>query len=122
MVALPFSRYAKTVAIPLPLGYPINPVTLCEHLTKRRMDLGLYRSEAARQLNMSKGCFCNWENERNKPRLYQYPAIITFLGYYPFNHETVTFGGKIKRYKYEHELSNEKLAKVLVVDEGTIAN
>ncbi|NCI48725.1 helix-turn-helix transcriptional regulator [Sediminibacterium roseum] len=71
---------------------------------------------------MSEDCLCYWENGRNEPRLYQYPTIIAFLGYYPFDHETETFGGKIKRYKYEHGLSNLKLAKMLGVDEGTVAN
>lgn len=85
------------------------------------MDLGLYQAEAARQFGVSEDCFCYWENERNQPRLYQYPAIIAFLGYYPFDHETATFGGKIKRYKFEHGLSNRKLAKVLGVDAGTVA-
>jgi DNA-binding XRE family transcriptional regulator len=49
-------------------------------------------------------------------------CIIAFIGYYPFDHETATFGGKIRRYKYEHGLSNEKLATLLEVDEGTVAN
>lgn len=86
------------------------------------MDLGMYQAEVARLLTVSEECIWLWENGRNKPRLYQYPAIIAFLGYYPFDHETATFGGKIRRYKYEHGLSNEKLAKVLGVDEGTVAN
>jgi DNA-binding XRE family transcriptional regulator len=85
------------------------------------MDLGLYQAEVARQLNVSKDCVCYWENDRSAPHLKYYPAIIAFLGYYPFTYETATFGGKIKRYKYEHGLSNEKLAKVLGVDETTVA-
>lgn len=86
------------------------------------MDLGLYQIEVARILNITADCLCYWENERNQPRLYQYPAIISFLGYYPFCHETETFGGKITQYKNEHGLSNEKLAILLGVDEGTVAN
>lgn len=57
-------------------------------------------------------CLCYWENWRNQPRLYQYPAIFVFLGFYPFDHETATYGGKIRRYKYEQGLNNEKLAKL----------
>lgn len=86
------------------------------------MDLGLYQADVARMLKVSDECIWLWEQERNKPRLYQYPAIIAFLGYYPFNHETASFGGKIRRYKHEHGLSNEKLANLLEVDEGTVAN
>ncbi|MEO8173112.1 MAG: hypothetical protein ABI581_08520 [Sediminibacterium sp.] len=91
-------------------------------MKKKRMDLGLYQSAVAKLLNVTEDCLYLWENERNKPRLYQYPAIIAFLGYYPFDHETATFGGKIKRYKYEHGLSNKKLAKLLQVDEATVEN
>ena len=120
--ALPFSRCEKTAPKPHPDGYPSHPVTIGEHLRKRRMDLGLYQAEVARRLQVSNDCLCYWENGRNVPRLYQYPSIIAFLGYYPFDHETSTFGGKIKKYKYEQGLSNEKLAKVLRVDEGTVAN
>ncbi|MDP3666864.1 MAG: helix-turn-helix domain-containing protein [Sediminibacterium sp.] len=118
---MPFSRYDKQAKRPDPQGYPKEPKTIGEHLKKRRMDLGLYQAEAARLIGISEDCFCYWENERNRPRLYQYPAIIAFLGYYPFDHETQSFGGKIKRYKYTHGLSNEKLAKLLDVDEGTVA-
>ncbi len=85
------------------------------------MDLKLRQGEAAKRIGVSEDCLCYWENGRNEPRLYQYPAIIAFLTYYPLTHETETFGGKIKRYKHEHGLSNEKLAKLLEVDEGTVA-
>jgi len=118
---LPFYRYEKRVPRPKPQGYPYQPVTIGEHIKKRRMDLSLYQAEVARLLAVTEDCLCYWENDRNRPRLYQYPAIIAFLGYYPFDHETASFGGKIKRHKYEHGLSNEKLAKVLGVDETTVA-
>lgn len=86
------------------------------------MYLHMSQAAAARALSVSEDCLCYWENGRNNPQISQYPAIIAFLGYYPFDHETDTFGGKIKRYKYEHGLSNEKLAKLLGVDESTVAN
>jgi DNA-binding transcriptional regulator YiaG len=116
------SRYEKSTPKPRPDGYPADPQTIGEHLKRRRMDLGLFQAQVARQLKVSEDCLCYWENGRNEPRLYQYPVIFAFLGYYPFDHETITLGGKIKRYKYEHGLSNEKLAKLLAVDEGTVAN
>jgi DNA-binding XRE family transcriptional regulator len=103
-------------------GYPTTPKTIGEHIKKRRMDLGLYQADVARQFKISEDCVCYWENECSHPHLKYYPLIIAFLGYYPFDHETTTFGGKIRRYKYEHGLSNEKLAKELGVDETTVAN
>lgn len=104
------------------MKYVENPTTIGEKIRNRRLELGLYQAEVARKLQVSEDCLCYWENGRNAPRLYQYPSIIAFLGYYPFEHETETFGGKIKRFKYEHGFSNEKLAKVLGLDEGTVTN
>lgn len=85
------------------------------------MDLDMSQAQAAKGIGVSEDCLCYWENGRNSPQIHQYPAIIAFLGYYPFDHEMKTFSGKIRRYKYEAGLSNEKLAKLLKVDEGTIA-
>jgi DNA-binding transcriptional regulator YiaG len=116
------SRYEKTVQKPHPQGYPESPTTIGEHIRKRRMDLGLYQTQVARQLQVTEDCLCYWENGRNHPHLTYYPRIIAFLGYYPFAHETATFGGKIRKYKYEHGMSNERLAKFLGVDETTVAN
>jgi DNA-binding transcriptional regulator YiaG len=116
------SRAEKIVAKPKPVGYPTQPQSLGDHIRKKRMDLRISQGAVARHLGVSEDCVCYWEQNRNQPRLYQYPAIIKFLGYYPFDHETETFGGKIKRYKYEHGLNNEKLAKLLRVDETTVAS
>jgi len=116
------SRYEKTVAKPKPLNYPHEPRTLGEHIKRKRIDRRMSQAAVAQQLEVSEDCVCYWEQNRNHPRLYQYPAIIAFLGYYPFDHETESFGGKVRKYKYEHGLNNEKLAKLLRVDEGTVAN
>lgn len=102
--------------------YPKEPNTIGEHIRRRQMDLGLTQGEAARRIGVSKDCLCYWENGRNEPRIYQYPAIISFLGYYPLTHETETFGGKIRRYRYEEGLNNEKLAKQFGVDAGTVSS
>lgn len=72
-------------------GYPSEPKTIGEHLKKRRMDLGLHQAKVARQIGVS------------------------------FDHETETFGRKIRRHKYTHGLSNKRLANLLGVDEGTVA-
>lgn len=120
--ALPFSRYQGKTQKPHPQGYPADPKTIGEHIRKRRMDLGLTQGEVAKHMGVSEDCLCYWENDRNEPRLYQYPSIISFLGYYPLTHETETFGGKITRYKHEYGMNNEKLANLLGVDEGTVAS
>jgi len=84
------------------------------------MDLGLKQGAAAKRMGVSEDCLCYWENGRNEPRIYQYPAIISFLGYYPLTHETETLGGKLLRYKHEHGLTNRGLGKAFGVDESTV--
>lgn len=79
------------------------------------------QADLAKLLGVTKDCVWLWEAERNTPQLHHYPAIIAFLGYYPFAHETDTLGGKITRYKNTHGMSTKKLAKVLGVDEGTVS-
>lgn len=76
-------------------AYPEDLKTLGEHIKKRRMDLGLSQAAAARCIGVSEDCLCYWENARNEPMLYQYPAVITFLGYYPLMHNLGTLGGHI---------------------------
>lgn len=75
----------------------------------------------AKLLGVTKDCIWLWEAGRNTPQLHHYPALIAFLGYYPFDHETDTLGGKITRYKNMHGMSTKKLAKLLGVDEGTVS-
>lgn len=85
------------------------------------MDLRLYQTAVAKLLHVDPESIGNWEDGSAYPVIRQYPAIIAFLGYYPFDHETETFGGKITKYKNEHGLSNEKAAKAFGVEEGTVA-
>jgi transcriptional regulator with XRE-family HTH domain len=85
------------------------------------MDAGLYQTDLAKQIGVDSESIGNWEDGSRFPHVRHLPAIIAFLGFYPFDHETDTLGGKLTRYKNEHGLSNEKLAKLLGVDEGTVA-
>ncbi len=85
------------------------------------MDLGLYQAEVARRFNISEDCITYWENGRSEPQIRYYPQVIAFLGYYPFEHETDSFGGKITQYKNEHGLSYRKLGKVFDADPATVA-
>lgn len=107
---------------PKPVGYPTHPQSLGEHIRKKRMDLGISQEATAKQLGVSEDCICYWENCRKQPQIRHYPSIIAFLGYSPFDFETETFGGKIKKYKYKHGLNNANLAKLLGVDKTTVAS
>jgi DNA-binding transcriptional regulator YiaG len=115
------STYKGTVQKPDPQGYPHEPKTIGEHIKKRRMDLGLNQADLTRHFKVTKDCIWYWENGRSAPHITYYPAIIAFLGYYPFDHETASLGGKIRQYKYTHGLTNRKLGKLFGVDAGTVA-
>ena len=98
----------------------VNPVTLGEKLRNRRIELGLSQSQVAKILDTDEQYVYAWENNHNKPIISKYPKIIEFLGYFPFDIDTLTFGGKIMKYRYLHGMSQEKMAHFLNVDEGTI--
>jgi DNA-binding transcriptional regulator YiaG len=102
----------QTVKKPPVSGFPWYPKTLGQHLLKKRLELGLTQVEVARKLNLGLQTISHWESEDNIPNIYHYPAIISFLGYYPFRVDE-TEGGKIIKYRYERGLSKKKLARFL---------
>jgi len=109
---VPYNYFKKSI-IP-------NPVTLGEKLRNKRIELGLSQSQVARILDTDTQYVYAWENNHNKPIISMYPMIIEFLGYFPFEIDTLTLGGRIKKYRYLHGMSQEKMAHFLNVDEGTI--
>ncbi len=54
-----------------------------------------------------------WEQNILEPFVHHYPKIIAFLGYYPFNHEAETQGGKIKKYRFTRGLSLQEFGKLV---------
>ena len=97
-----------------------NPTTLGCMLRNRRLELGLSQPQVAQILKTNPQYIYAWENNHNKPGVSKFPKIIGFLGYFPFEIDTSTIGGKIKEYRYQHGLSQEKMAHYLNVDEGTV--
>jgi len=67
-------------------SYPIGkqPNTIGEHLRKKRFELGLKQSQAAREMQVSKLTLSLWETDKVYPKWAQQPKITTFLGYDPF--------------------------------------
>lgn len=70
------------------------PVTIGEHVRKRRIELRLEQVEVARQLGVHRGSVQNWERNRGVPTAKQMPAIIRLLRYVPFELEH-GFGGRL---------------------------
>jgi DNA-binding XRE family transcriptional regulator len=104
------------------ISYPENPVTIGDHIRKKRMQLRLCQSDVAIILKVSEATVCNWENNRNAPLVNHYPFIIEFLGYFPFEVDSTTFGGKLKEYRYKNGLTQEDMGKALRVNESTVFN
>lgn len=98
----------------------VNPVTLGEKLRNRRLELGLSQGQVAKILETDLQYVYAWENNHNKPIISKLPKIIKFLGYFPFDFDTMSFGGKLKKYRYIHGLSQRQVSKLLNVDSSVI--
>lgn len=80
------SQPALKIAIPLKIQtfpeFSGEPVTLGDHLRRRRLELGLYQKDIAEQIGVTASTIWNWEHGWNIDLRYL-PRIITFLGYNP---------------------------------------
>ncbi|WP_286833460.1 helix-turn-helix transcriptional regulator [Sphingobacterium sp. UBA7038] len=101
-------------------SYPKNPTSIGEHIRKKRMELKLFQKDLAVLFGVSEDCITYWENNRSTPQITYYPALIRFLGYYPFELDLTTFEGRIKAYRYLNGLSRKHFAKLMVVDPQTV--
>ena len=61
-------------------GYPTGLQTVGDHLLKKRLDLGLTRKAAAKQMQLDPESLENWEKNRTQVAVRFYPALIAFLG------------------------------------------
>ena len=67
-------------------GISKDPVTLGDHLRRRRLELGLYQKHVAVQIGVTTSTIWNWENGWSSIALGYIPKIINFLGYNPLPH------------------------------------
>lgn len=63
---------------------PIEPTTIGGHLRRRRLQLKLLQSEAARRLEVSTVTLSRWERDRVCPTWPLQPRVVEYLGYNPF--------------------------------------
>lgn len=120
MVACTFSALNVNVRKPLGNGYNENPTTIGAKIRNRRLELQLFQRDVAVFCGVSEDTITYWENGRAEPQIHLYPKVIELLGYFPFDIDTTTIGGKIKFYRYVKGLNQEKFSKMLGVDESTI--
>lgn len=106
----------------VPMSYPEKPLTLGEHIRKKRIDMNLFQHDVAKIIKVRNEHVAKWELNKNTPSVKHYPVIIEFLGYFPFEIDTSTFGGKVKAYRYMQGMSRRNLAKMFrVAGEAIIA-
>jgi transcriptional regulator with XRE-family HTH domain len=88
-------RHSFSIHIPLEKqqlpGYPEIPITVGDHIRKKRMDLGLLQREVAEIIGVTESSVWNWEHG-TEPELQYNPKIINFLGYIPFDCPDDTVG------------------------------
>jgi transcriptional regulator with XRE-family HTH domain len=91
--AYPFTNNSNTVktAYKIEIPYEIQtpkelteePITLGDHLRRRRLELGLYQKDVASQIGVTTSTIWNWENGWLSITLSCMPKVIKFLGYNP---------------------------------------
>jgi DNA-binding transcriptional regulator YiaG len=104
-------------------AYPKELITLGDHIRKRRLDLGLRQKSLLVTLGVSESTVNNWEMNRYAPKTYLFPRIFAFLGYIPspYDKKSDNIIEQIKLYRLTHGLSQKKFAKLVGVDETTVA-
>lgn len=105
---------------PIHQKYVQNPVTIGEHIRKKRVECVLSQAEVASILGVSTDCVTYWENNRSTPQISYYPKIHQFLGYCITEFDETTYAGRIKAYRWKNGLTYKKMGKLLGADGSTI--
>jgi DNA-binding XRE family transcriptional regulator len=70
------------------LPVPEKPKTIGEHLVRRRVQLRLHQSQAARLLEISTVTLSRWELDKVYPTMRYHDRITGYLGYDPFTQDS----------------------------------
>ena len=79
---IPRAKYLPTHNRGIPV--PRAPTTIGGHLRRRRLQLKLLQSEAARKLGVSTVTLSRWERDSVYPVWAHQPQLIEYLGHDPF--------------------------------------
>jgi hypothetical protein len=99
--------------------YPLHPLTVAEHLRKRRLDLKLDKAGAAAKLSVLPETYGRWESGGTTIPVRFYPGIIRFLGYIPLP-KGRTRGENIRRARLIRGLKRLDVARLAGTVEGTV--
>ena len=68
----------------IPKPYDFKPITVGDHIRRKRLQLGRFQREVAKRLGVDPTTVLNWEKGRTEPPIASMPGIFRFLGYDPF--------------------------------------
>jgi transcriptional regulator with XRE-family HTH domain len=108
-----------TAQKPKDSAYPSELDSLGDHIRKRRLGLGLFQHEVARQLGVDESTVLKWESNESQPAVRQIPGIIKFLEYNPFP-AAKSLAENLKQSRQVLGLSQRLMAKQLGVDPTTL--
>jgi DNA-binding XRE family transcriptional regulator len=112
------------------------------HLRRRRLELDIFQSEAARRMKVSNRTLSLWECDRLYPTWFYWPRIKAYLGFDPFTDSTlgmpkgneslsvaflsektaITIGQKLRQFRIELRKTRSQLAAELGINIKTIWN
>lgn len=116
--SLPFCYTTITTPKPNP-RYPRELITWGDHVKKKRLDLGLNQTEAAKLVGVGIESIINWERNHTAPQVRYLPCIIAFLGYVPYN-PTLPLTKKLIIWRTSWGLSQKAMAERLGVVTSTV--
>jgi transcriptional regulator with XRE-family HTH domain len=107
--------------IRIPKELTEEPITLGDHMRRRRLELGLYQKDVAKQIGVTTSTIWNWENNWSSITLSCMPKVIEFLGYnpVPFPEDLIQ---RLAWYKQVNGLTLEKLGEEMRRDPEQLAD
>ncbi len=106
--------------LPKPEGYPKELNTIGDHIRAWRLDNKLLQVDVAEILSVCEDTVTGWEIRNTVPSIGQIPGIVKMIGYLPVRIDDSTFGGQIKKYRYEHGLTPEKFGELIPAHPSTV--
>ena len=87
------------------------PVNRPKTITTLLLDLGLLQKDIANEISVNKSTITNWELNHNFPQLRYVPALIEFLGYWPYDTPVDNLGQQIVAKRPRLGLSQKSLGR-----------
>lgn len=116
---MPFCHLVLTASLHTE-PYPKEINTLGDHLRKKRLDLKLRQTDVADRLGVDEMTIVNWELGKTHPRIHLLPRITELLGYCPYQ-PIASLSERLRAHRRALGLSRRKAARVIGVDESTLA-